>query len=61
MAQLEAALAAVDVKGDLLLVVDCRTALTEIDKVDGGMEGRQLRILIEDETEEQGLQGNDGV
>ena len=32
LAALEAALAAVEVKKDLLLLVDCRTALTEIDK-----------------------------
>ena len=32
LAALEAALAAVEVKKDLLLLVDCRTVLTEIDK-----------------------------
>ena len=32
LAVLEAALTAVEVKEDLLLLVDCRTALTEIDK-----------------------------
>ena len=32
LAALEAALASVEVKEDLLLLVDCRTALTEIDK-----------------------------